>query len=109
MCRSLSTLAGLVLLLTTTILYAGSKIHVKGDVETVAREVETVFQELDIHASESTLTPAQATAIGKAKSGSRVKVWVSHAGEDECEVSVSSESPADPDIEERFLRLMRTR
>ena len=107
--RLVPTLVASILLLLAADLLAGTKVKVKGDVEEVAEQVEKTFEELEITTADSSVNSDWARAVGKAKSGSRVTVAVSHAGDDECEVSISSDSPADPDIEERFLRLMQSR
>lgn len=101
--------AGLALLLSASVLQAGAKVKVKGDVESVAEQIEGAFQELEIDSSDIEVSQGHATAVGKARSGARVTVSVNHSGDDECEVSVSSESPTDPDIEARFLRMMQSR
>lgn len=90
-------------------LLAGSKVKVKGDVEEVAGDIEGAFEELEITPDEATVTTTWAKATGKARSGARVTVAVNTLGEDECEVSIDSDSPADPEVEERFLRLMQSR
>jgi hypothetical protein len=84
--------------------YAGVK--VKGDVDQVAEQVEQAFEELEIETAESSRDVDRAMAVGKARSGARVMVSVEHLGDDECELSVSTD---DQDIEARFLRLMQTR
>lgn len=90
-------------------LEAGTKVKVKGGVEEVAEQVDNAFQELEITTADSEVTDKWARTVGKAKSGARVTVAVNHTGDDECEVSVSSESPEDEDIEQRFLRMMESR
>jgi hypothetical protein len=84
--------------------YAGVK--VKGDVDQVAEQVEQAFEELEIETAESSRDVDRAMAVGTARSGARVMVSVEHLGDDECELSVSTD---DQDIEARFLRLMQTR
>ena len=95
--------------LFTSGVFAGTKVKVKGDVEAVAEQVDEAFNELEIHKQDGEVKDDWARASGKAKSGARVTVAVNTAGDDECEVTVSSESPTDPDIEERFLRMMQSR
>lgn len=97
------------LLLGASGLFAGTKVKVKGDVDTVAEQVEEAFENLEITASDTEKYKDWARTVGKAKSGARVTVAVNQAGDDECELSVSSESPEDPDIEQRFLRMMQSR
>ena len=103
------SLAALLLWFAAGELPAGTGVKVQGDVEEVTGQVEKAFGELRIVPADTSLGPDHALAVGKAGSGAKITVWVNRSGDDECEVSVATESPQDTDIEERFLRLMRTR
>lgn len=97
-------LAALLLCGLAAPVFAGVK--VSGDVEEVAEQVEQAFEELDIETAETSRDMERAMTVGKARSGARVMVSVEHVGEDECELSVTTD---DEDVEQRFLRLMQTR
>lgn len=103
---ALAATLGLSLAVTSSGLLAGTGVRVKGDVDEVSQQVEAAFVELDITREATEKDAGGTTATGKNPDGSRISVAVAHAGKDECEVTVDSE---DPDIEERFLRLMRSR
>ena len=103
---SAALLAVLLLLLAASV-QAGVKI--KGSVEDLAEQADNAFVELNIDDADFSVSHASATGVGKAPSGARVTVSINHVAEEECEVSVSSASPEDPEIEQRFLRLMQSR
>lgn len=102
-------LPALLLCLLAGPLLAGTEARVPGEVDQVSEQVKDVFDELQIDTSGSTLAADHSLTIGKARSGARVLVSVEHSGEQECKVKVSTEAPADPDIEARFMRLMQAR
>lgn len=99
----------LLLALSSTGLQAGTKVKVKGDVESVSEQVNQAFETLEIEQADASRNSDHAMAVGKSRSGTRVTVAVNRAGDEDCEVTVSSDSPSDPEIEERFLRLMQSR
>lgn len=99
----------LAMLLSSAGLLAGTRVNVEGDLQTVTEQVENTFRELDIDAEGLAVTPEAATAIGRSRAGSRVTVAVQRKDDRECEVTITSESPADPEIEKRFLRMMQVR
>ena len=88
---------------------AQAGVKIKGSVEAVAEQADNAFTELQIDDADFTVSHAYATGVGKAPSGARVTVSIDHVGEEECEVSVSSATPKDTEIEQRFLRLMQSR
>lgn len=88
---------------------AGTKVKVEGDVDQVTEQVEGAFEALSVEADTAERNESGTVMRGKTRSGARLTVAVKPAGDDECELTVSSESPEDPEIEERFLRLMSSR
>ncbi len=97
------------LALTASAAAGSQKATVSGDVENVAKQVEGAFKQLNISTGDAAVNKAFAMAVGESESGSRVTVSINATGDDECEVSITSDSPEDPDIEERFIRLMKSR
>lgn len=90
-------------------LQAGSKVKVKGDIEEVTRQVEGALTELSIEQGDLVKTESQAVTRGKTRSGGKLTVAVNSLGDAECEVEISTETPRNREIEERFLRLMSSR
>jgi hypothetical protein len=104
-----SLLIAAILLFPTGTMAGSQKAKVKGNVQEVAVQVEEAFEELEIDQADSAVTAAYAMTVGKAKSGARVTVSVNGSGDDECEITVTSDSPTDPELEKRFLMLMQSR
>jgi len=90
-------------------LQAGAKVKMKGSVEEVATRVDGALKELALETSETSVDKDGVLAIARDENGIRLQVAVRRLDEGECEVEFGGDSPDDAEIEERFLRLMRTR
>lgn len=76
---------------------------IDGPIKTVLTATETAFEELDIQLVDSTSAFVYAMAVGKAATGSRLVVSIHVADKNQSTVTITSDTPKDPELEQKLL------
>jgi hypothetical protein len=92
-------------------LCASSKMKVKGDVESVTHQVEEAMSQLELKVDHdrSKIEKDWSRAVATSNEGGKVTVNINRAGDGECEVSITGNTLADRNVEEKLLEMMISR